>query len=398
MKFDESLIHGSVAPGFEQVKQVFIDNFQNGGELGAACAVYHEGKKVVDLWGGYQDKKKNIPWKEDTLLLVYSATKGMSGIALALAHSRGYFDYDAKVSKYWPEFAQNGKENITVRTLLAHQAGLCAIDEPLDLAMLSDIDAVAVAIAKQKPLWEPGKKHGYHGVTMGWYESAFLKRVDPQHRSIGQFFAEEIAQPLGIEFYIGLPDDVPDSRIATNYGSLNFFQIIVGLIRMTKMKGSLTQRAFSNPKIIGNGMAYNTRAIRRLELPASNGIGQVRDMAKLYGMMAMGGEQLGISPETFNALIQPAQDPELGRFDEILQLHTRFSLGFLRPYPEFEFGTHTTAFGTPGAGGSFGYADPRTKTGFAYGMNKMGNTPQGDPRERALSRAVFECIVNLPKK
>ena len=402
MKIDKSMIHGLVEPGFEKVKELFIENFKKGLEVGAACAVYHKSKKVVDLWGGYRDKRSKDPWKEDTMVCVQSTTKGISGMACALAHSKGYFEYDEKVSKYWPEFAQNGKENITVRQLLSHQAGLCAIDEPMDFEILGDPDKVASVIAKQKPLWEPGKQHGYHSFTLGWYESELVRKTDPQHRTIGQFFRDEIAKPLGIEFYIGLPDDIPDSRIANTHAPIVKLRMLFNLDKMPKplvkaflKKGTITNKSMTNPKVLSQVLKYNTREMRKIELPAANGIGIVRDMAKLYGIFSTGGKELGIKPETIEAIMKPANDPELGRFDEVLRIETRFSLGYLKPFPENEFGTNEKAFGTPGGGGSFAYADPETQTGFAYAMNKTGFYLFADPRERVLSDAVFECIEKL---
>jgi len=256
-KINESMIHGFIEPGFEEVKEKFINNFKKGEEVGAACTAYYKGKKVVDLWGGYRDAKTRDPWKEDTLVLVFSTTKGISGLACALAHSKGYFEYDEKVSKYWPNFAQNGKEDITIRQLLSHKAGLCAIDEPLDLDALGDPDKMESAIAKQKPLWEPGKLHGYHGITLGWYESELIRRTDPQHRTIGQFFRDEIARPLGLEIYIGLPDEVPDSRIANIYAPLYRLRMIFNTKKLPKAfvkaflkKGTITNRTFSNPEVL----------------------------------------------------------------------------------------------------------------------------------------------------
>ena len=402
MKINESLIHGFVEPEFESVKQIFIENFKNGEEVGAACAAYHKGKKVVDLWGGYRDKKSKDPWKEDTLVLVFSTTKGISAMTVALAHSKGYFDYDDKVSNYWSEFAKNGKENVTIRQLLSHQAGLCAIDEPMDLEILGNTENLSKILASQKPLWEPGKKHGYHALTLGWYESELIRHADPQHRTIGQFFQDEIAKPLGLEFYIGLPNNIPDSRIANIHAPLYKLRMMFNTNKMPKAftkafmkKGTATQRAFSNPKILGKTKMYNTREMRRIELPAANGIGLVRDIAKLYGIFATGGKELGIKTETLDAIMNPAKEPELGTHDEVLQVESKFSLGFLKPFPENEFGTNIKAFGTPGAGGSFGFADPDTQTGFAYAMNKSGFYLLQDARQKALSDELFNCIRNL---
>jgi len=200
----ESFIHGYVAPGFEELREEFIKNFTKRGELGAACAIYYKGEKVVDLWGGYRDAKSRAPWEENTMVMVFSTTKGLAAMTVAVVHSRGLIDYDEKVATYWPEFAQNGKESITVRQLLSHQAGLPVLDKKLTLEQVADLDALAEVLARQKPIWEPGTKHGYHAATLGLYMNELIQRVDPQHRSLGQFFQDEIAEPLDLEFYIGL--------------------------------------------------------------------------------------------------------------------------------------------------------------------------------------------------
>lgn len=231
VRIEVSLLQGEVAPGFEEVASEFEKNFAQRGEVGAACAVYHEGNKVVDLWGGYRDREALAPWEEDTMVLVFSATKGISALTVALAQSRGMIDYDEKVATYWPEFAQNGKENITVRQLLGHQAGLCAIDEPLNARVLADLDALASILARQRPAWEPGTRHGYHHLSLGLYEGELIRRTDPHHRSLGRFFQEEVAAPLGLTFYIGLPPDVPDSKVAT----IESFKPLQMLLHMNTM-------------------------------------------------------------------------------------------------------------------------------------------------------------------
>ncbi len=206
------MIDGWVAPGFEPVGDEFARNLSERGELGAACAAYHRGRPVVDLWGGVRDPRTGARWQEDTVVLVYSTSKGLAAMTLALAHSRGWLDYDERMAAYWPQFGANGKERVTVRQLLAHQAGLPVIDEPLDARRLADFDGLAELAARQRPAWEPGTRHGYHGVSLGWYEGELIRRVDPQHRTLGRFFAEEIARPLGLEFYFGLPSEVPPER------------------------------------------------------------------------------------------------------------------------------------------------------------------------------------------
>src|SRR5205807_692403 len=190
-------IEGYAAPGFEPVADEFARNFRRRGELGAACAAWLGGEKVVDLWGGHRDRARTRPWEEDTLVVVYSTSKGLAATCIALAQSRGFIDYDERVSHYWPEFAQTGEAGVTVRRLLGHEAGLCAIAEPLDAQKLGDLNAVAAAIAVERPAWEPGTRHGYHALSLGFYEGELIRRVDPARRSLGRFFAEEIAPSRG---------------------------------------------------------------------------------------------------------------------------------------------------------------------------------------------------------
>jgi len=393
-------VQGEVAPGFEGVWEEFERNFAERSELGAACAVYHKGEKVVDLWGGYRDIERRLPWQQDTLVLVYSTTKGLAGMTIALAHSRGLLDYDERVSTYWPEFAQGGKESITVRQLLSHQAGLSGLDWPLDLKTIAAPDALAATIARQKPAWEPGTRHGYHGISLGWYEGELIRRVDPEHRSLGRFFHEEIARPLGLEFYIGLPSTVPASRIA----EIRAFRPARMLLHMNTMPPgmvlalmnprSLTSRSLNQIKDKGiKGPAdLNRPEIWALEMPALGGVGQVRSIAKAYGEFATGGHKLGITEATLDALVTRAASPARGIRDMVLHVDTFFSLGFIKPFPNFSFGTSEKAYGTPGFGISFGFADPDAQVGFAYAPNRMGFHNWDDPREKALRDALNRCL------
>lgn len=389
-------IHGTVAPGFEPVREVFADNFRTRGELGAACAVYLRGEKVVDLWGGVRDHATGAPWEEDTMVMVFSTTKGMSALALAVAHSRGLFQYDEPVATYWPEFAQHGKGAVTVRQLLAHQAGLCVVDERFDAAKLANLDRVAVALAAQRPAWRPGDRHGYHGITLGWYEGELIRRVDPRKRSLGQFFRDEVAKPLGIDFHIGLPASVPAAKVANIKGwhpvqmLLHLHTLPWRFVLSYLDPRSLTARAFGNPRFT-NPAELDQPAYRAVEMPASNGIGQARAIARAYGCFAQGGAELGIEPETMEALVKPARLPTRGAHDQVLRVDSSFSLGFLKPIPICRFGSSETAFGTPGAGGSFGFADPDLGLGFAYVMNRMGFHLLDDPREKALRDATYRC-------
>jgi CubicO group peptidase (beta-lactamase class C family) len=217
MKRAHVAVSGHVKPGFEAVREAFVENFARRNELGAACCIYYRGEEVVDLWGGVRNKLTGELWEEDTMACVFSTTKGLSALALALAlaHSRGLFDYDERISKYWPEFSQQGKDKITVRQLLAHQAGLFALHETRDKTIVADLDRLAVVLARQKPAWEAGARQAYHAITLGYYEGELLRRVDPKRRSLGQYFRDELAAPLGLDFYIRLPEEIPNRRLAT---------------------------------------------------------------------------------------------------------------------------------------------------------------------------------------
>ncbi len=408
IKIEASMIHGSVSSGFEEVETEFRRNFAERDELGAACTIYYKGEKVVDLWGGYRDEATLAPWEKDTLVLVFSTTKGFSALAVAVAHSQRLLDYDEKVATYWPEFAQNGKGNITVRQLLEHKAGLCVIDDPLDLAMLANLDVMAAAIAKQKPAWEPGTHSGYHAWSLGWYQNELIRRVDPQHRSIGRFFQDEIARPLEAEFYIGLPADVPDIRVATLKDTTGPLPILASIRRYPLPlvlaffnPNSLTVRAMNNPPDLFQKANFNRRDVRSVEIPSGNGIGQVRAMAKIYSVFATGGDALKLKTETLAALHAIPVSPSSGLRDEVLKANLACTLGFCKPTPYASykaFGSSGKAFGFPGAGGSFAFADPDAQAGYAYATNKMGGFMWDDPREMSLRDAFYKCLKKMEAK
>jgi CubicO group peptidase (beta-lactamase class C family) len=391
------VIDGHVEAGFEAVRDEFRANFTQRGELGAAVAAYVGGTKVVDLWGGYRDSRRQDRWEEDTLVLVYSTSKGMAAMAVALAHSRGLLDYDALVSSYWPEFAQNGKESITVRQLLAHQAGLSAIDVPLSARKLADLDGMASLLAAQKPAWKPGTRQGYHALTLGWYEGELIRRVDPKKRTLGRFFAEEIAAPLGLDFHFGLPGDVPEERLARIERTPVFKalpelrHVPPRLVLAMANPRSVSFRAFANPRL--RSFADLDRSeFRSLEFPSGGGIGSARSIARAYDAFARGGGELGMSNGTVDELMRYPAPPRSGWHDEVLKVDTAYSLGFARPFDPFRFGSNGASFGHPGAGGSFAFADPSREVSFAYVMNRMGFYLRNDPREKALRDAVYASL------
>ena len=399
-----STVAGTVQPGFEAVRFEFERNFTDRGELGAAFAVYHRGKQVVDLWGGYRDRKRTTPWQADTLTTIFSSTKGVASLTLALAHSRGLFEWDAPVADYWPEFAQAGKQDITIRQVLAHQAGLSAIDEPLTIEILADLDRLAEILAKQPPAWTPGTRHGYHAISLGFYQSEILRRVDPKHRSLGQYFREELAEPLDLDLHIGLPESFPDSRIATiqQMPLLSMLRLLgkrntvpVRMLLGMLNRKSLTGRSFTNPRIKGAADFNRNRALRAVEIPSANGMSDARSLAKLYGVFAAGGSQIGLRKQTLDDLMADPIHPSGGLDDLVLRTKTIFSLGFMKPDHDFDFASSARGFGTPGAGGSFGFADPDARLGMGYVMNQMGGYLIDDPREKALRDAAFRAASKL---
>lgn len=383
-------IHGFVSPGYNAVRDAFTENFTRRREIGAGCCVYHKGEKVVDLWGGVRDQATGEPWEEHTMALVYSATKGLAAMTLAVAHSRGWLDYDELVCKYWPEFSQNGKEKITVRQLLAHQAGLFALDEPLDRSLVADLDRLAEVLARQKPAWEPGTRQAYHAVTLGFYEGELLRRIDPQHRTLGQFFQDEIATPLGLDFYLRLPESIPDSRLAPLVDP-SFFQMMFGFpFRMCFSVWN--PRSNIRRALAGSELAHDEQHIypRNLEIPAGGGVGTARALARAYSVFATGGKELGLRPETLQELTAPAVPSTNGFYDECMKGEVEFSLGFMKSNPAFPFGS-PASFGGPGAGGSLGFADPEAQIGYGYIPNRKSMALGGDPRDVALRRALYSA-------
>jgi CubicO group peptidase (beta-lactamase class C family) len=393
------LVGGDVDEGYGKVADAFRRNLSSGQEVGAAVAVYRDGRKVVDLWGGYRNGTTRAPWEHDTIVNVFSTTKGVASLAVAVAASRGLVDYDAKVADYWPEFAQAGKGAVTVRQLLGHQAGLPFIKPPLTLADLAAPRRLSAKIAAQAPAWPPGTRHGYHAITLGWYQSELIRHVDPQGRTLGRYFAEEIAGPLDLDFYIGLPASVNRNRVA-HLVPISRAEMLLHLHTMPPLfvaamfnPNSLSARAF----LVATGMKgagdFNRDDVRTLEMPSVNGAATARSIAKLYGSAATEGSELGLSQAVRDALEGPAVPPTEGLRDKVMHIDTSFSLGFGKPTSKYVFGSTDKAFGWNGLGGSFGFADPDTGIGFGYVMNRLGYHAYSDPRELSLRQALFRDVV-----
>lgn len=380
-------IHGECAPRFARVREVFEAGFRAGKEVGAAVAVVHDGETVVDLWGGWADQARTRPWERDTIVNVYSCTKAMAAVCAHQLVERGRLDLDAPVAEYWPEFGQRGKSKIPVRWLLSHRAGLACVRETLPMEALYDWTMITEALAAEEPNWEPGTAHGYHAVTFGWLVGEVVRRIDG--RSLGTYFREEIAKPLGLDLHIGLADAehhrvaemsmIPTDEVDPH--GANLAQVIMS------DPESMAARAFLNPPSMALGV--NNPEWRRAEIPGANGHGAARDLARVYGALAQGGGDI-LSPA---GVARCAQEQSHGP-DLVLQVTTRFGLGYMLPQERADarFGTSQRAFGHPGAGGSLGYADPDTRIGFGYVMNRMGPHILLDPRATALVEAVHAAM------
>jgi CubicO group peptidase (beta-lactamase class C family) len=295
------------------------------------------------------------------------------------------------VAAYWPEFAQNGKEAITVRQLLDHEAGLVLACEHLSTPRMRDLDEVAALLAQQKPLWTPGTRHGFHLMSLGLYMQELIRRVDPARRTLGRFFAEEIARPLHLTLYIGVPAEIPNDRIA-QVKPLGRFRALMGLrhapvgfVRRTVQPHSLLRRAY-----LFDHLDWNDPGLYGIELPTANGVGTARALARAYSAFANGANELGIASRTLAQLVAPPRDWITK--DEVLGIPTSYTLGFSRPGPGFLFGSSNHAFGAGGVGGSFAFADPDAHLAFAYVTNRHDVYAVDDPREKALRNAIYGAV------
>lgn len=392
------MVKGYVKPGFEPVYEEFLHNFESGKETGAALSVYYKGEKVVDLWGGYAHKKNKQKWDENTLVLLFSTTKGIASISLAKLHSEGKIDFNKKVANYWPEFAQNGKENITVGQLLSHQSGLCLWDGKLSVNELSQREKLLEKLEKAQPLWIPGDYSGYSAGLVGFYMSELVRRVDDGQRSLGQYFQEEVARPLALELYIGLPDSVPDSRIAHISLAHPLKRIFTmrrlprGLRRAILKPGSLFMKSIAQIK----GYDVNNRESLYIEEPGGNGVGTARSVALLYSIMATGGEELNLQPETLSQFSEDALLPENGSVDRVMGIPLYYRNGFMKNGKLATPFNNDQCYGFGGASGSMAFADPINHIGYCYVPNSQGyDFPDG--RDLGLQRVLYVCILEMNK-
>ncbi len=377
-------IQGRVQPRYGNVKDAFAAQFATGEEIGASVAITVDGESVVDLFAGHADPARTRPWQRDTISHVYSVTKAMTALCAHRLIDRGVLELDAPVARYWPEFAQAGKGGISVRWLLSHRAGLQALRTRLPPESLYDWSAMCAALAGEKPVIEPGTV-GYHPITFGWLVGELVRRIDG--RSLGRFFREEIAEPLGADFHIGLtPEEEARAADITDFAPPP--ELAEPFKEMFSADPPLLVLAFVNPSGFGS---HNLSVHRRAEIPAINGHGNGAALARVYGALARGGEIDGVRVLSRES-VERARALQAKGVDPLMNVPLRMALGFWLTQPgnpEFAMGPGRNTFGHPGAGGGIGFADPDARVGFGYVTNRMSSSIAVDPRPRALFEAFY---------
>jgi CubicO group peptidase (beta-lactamase class C family) len=383
------LVGGHVAPGFEPVARAFAENLSARGELGAAFAATRDGRPVVDLWGGVADESSGRPWSEDTLQLIFSGTKGLTALCMTMLLDRGQLRLEDPVARHWPEFAASGKQAITVAEVVSHSARLPGVRTPTSEQDLLDPQLMAERLASQAPETDPRASLIYHPLTYGWLCDALMRRIDG--RSIGRFFAQEVAEPLGLELWIGLPAEleprVSRLRLGPHWGRSVEAQA-------DAFPGDeLWRSIYRNPSILSTSVTmFNSRAVHAADIPGGNAIGTARSVARLYGALVRGGEVDGVRIVSAAALERAREVLASGTCGYTGE-RVAYGLGFALQSPDAMFGPARVAFGHPGAGGSLHGAWPEERTGFSYAMNEMRDDPAGDDRLRALLEALHACLT-----
>jgi CubicO group peptidase (beta-lactamase class C family) len=369
-----------------RLNPLFQENFTRNGELGAAISVWQNGKLILDLHGGFRDSKRETPWTPDTIVLVWSATKGLaSACLLCLLHERG-LELTRRVAEFWPEFAQAGKSEITIAQLLSHQAGLCALDDPVDVL---DYPAVIAALEKQAPLWPPGAAHGYHARTFGFLVDELVRRLSGN--TVSESWRKTFGDPLDLDIWIGLPESEED-RVATTYAArAGGTATPAEFYRDLATPGTLARKTFTSPRGLHAVSAMNNRENRALPIVSFGGIGSASSLAKFYGILANGGELDGHRFFARETIAQMTTTLASG-IDRVFQIPTAFSAGFMKDPPDSPrrlFGPSLLAFGHPGAGGSHAFADPENGISFAYVMNQMELSLLPNEKSLRLVDAIY---------
>ena len=377
----------AVAPGWEPVRDAFLHSFDVKEDRGAGVAVYHRGRCVVDLVGGWRDREQTLPYDADTLQLVFSTTKGITSIAIAMCVERGLLSYEEKVSTYWPEFVAKGKADVTVAQLLSHRAGLYTVDGDITLEEALDWNTITSRLADTAPLFPVDSTHGYHALTFGWLAGELVRRVTG--RSLGDFVREEIAGPLGVEMHVGLPPAL-EPRVAhlMAHPIPKFSPEEVKTLMETSGPGTKGASALSLNGAFGQG-AFNRKDVHQSQLPGANGISNARSLARIYAALVSDIDGVHLLGESIRNRATTSNTPH-GEMDEILMSATDFAMGFMLHSERTPF-AGPTSFGHNGAGGSCAFAQPSRELGFAYVMNTMMTTIDGDPRPARLIAAVSRC-------
>ncbi len=397
-------VEGFCAPQFERVLEAFVENFNTGGEVGASLCLTHEGETVIDLWGGFSKRPKHdapgIPWEQDTVCVVFSSTKGATALCAHMLASRGILDLDAPVTEYWPEYGHNGKESTRVSMMLDHTAGMPATRTRVKKGGVADFDYMTGLLEQEEPFWAPGSRQGYHGLTYAWTIGNVIRRA--AGKPLGQFFADEVAGPLGLDFRIGIP--------AADYGDTErrLAPIIPATLDPDRPKSKFQESIEQDNQSISalfllntGGMTFNDPVLHQAEVGSANGITNGRGLAKMYAPLAAGGSANGLT------LVDPATLSRMSRVsaatqdDATLRLPTRFALGFMKSMDNRKLDTiysvesailSDAAFGHVGAGGSIGFADPIAGLSFGYTMNKQGLGVLLNERGQALVDAAYQSI------
>jgi CubicO group peptidase (beta-lactamase class C family) len=373
----------------ERLKPLFQENFEKHGELGAALSVWQNGKPIVDLYGGFSDAAREKAWTADTMVLVWSATKGIGSACVLHALQRQRIELERRVAEFWPEFAQAEKDKITLEQLLSHEAGLCALDQRVDVL---DYDGVIRALETQPPLWPPGTAHGYHARTFGFLLGELIRRITG--KTLSDYWLENFARLLELDFWIGLPAK-ENPRVATIYAAKSGKQPEPAqFYRDLVTPGTLARKTFTSPYGLNAISKMNDPQIRAQPIVSFGGIGSASALAKFYSMLANGGElngQIFFSQQTIEWMTKTLSDG----MDRVFQVPTAFSAGFMqdsRDAARRMFGPSATSFGHPGAGGSHAFADPENKIAFAYVMNQMEQSVLPSEKSLRLVDAIYGLL------
>ena len=393
-------VEGHCDSRFSEIQEIFEGCFEGDEEIGAAISFVLDGECVIDLWGGHHARERPRPWQRDTIVNTFSTTKGMTAICAHQAIERGAIELDKPVAHYWPEFAAAGKGDLPVRWLLSHQAGLPAVRKPLPEGAILDWDVMCAALAEQEPWWEPGTRHGYHALTYGYLVGEVLRRATG--KTVGEWFRENVAGPLEADYLIGFGPE-HDARTANLMGQLIADPHKAGGGKPVEIPGpigqmmkdmrdptTMTGAAFNNP--VGGADRVNNREWRAAEVPAANGHGTARALARIYGALARGGEIDGVRLQEPGSIELARSEQAFGPDAVLGQIPMRFGLGFMLRHDIMPLSPSPNAFGHPGAGGSLGMADPDAKVGFGYTMNKMHMGLVGGPSAFKVLQRFFELL------